>query len=70
VYIIRWAVNFCFDSYRFKNENSFPRIKLECHVVWGEHVACVEQMNAYKILVVKPEGKRLLGRPGHWILWK
>jgi hypothetical protein len=27
------------------------------------HVACIEEKrNAYKILVAKPEGKRLLGR--------
>jgi hypothetical protein len=31
---------------------------------WEGHVACMGEMrNAYKILVRKPEGKRLLGRP-------
>jgi hypothetical protein len=33
---------------------------------WAWHVAhMVEMRNAYKILVRKPEGKRLLGRPSH-----
>jgi len=31
---------------------------------WVGQVACMGEMrNAYKILVGKPEGKRLLGRP-------
>jgi hypothetical protein len=30
---------------------------------WAGHVAQMEKMNAYTILVGKPEGKRLLGRP-------
>jgi hypothetical protein len=31
---------------------------------WAGHVACTGEMrNAYKILVRKPEGKRMLGRP-------
>jgi hypothetical protein len=31
---------------------------------WAGHVARIgEKRNAYKILVVKPEGKRPLGRP-------
>jgi hypothetical protein len=31
---------------------------------WAVHVACMEEkMNAYRIWVGKPEGKRLLGRP-------
>jgi hypothetical protein len=30
---------------------------------WAGHVACIGEMrNAYKILVGRPEGKRLLGR--------
>jgi hypothetical protein len=33
---------------------------------WAEHVICVGQVrNAYKILVGKPEGKRLFGRSRH-----
>jgi hypothetical protein len=33
-------------------------------VRWTGHVARMEEkMNAYRILVRKPEGKRLLGRP-------
>jgi hypothetical protein len=36
---------------------------------WAGHVACIRALrNAYKILVRKPEGKRLLGRPRH--IWK
>jgi hypothetical protein len=35
-------------------------------IIWAGHVACMEEMrNAYKILVVNPEGKRPLGRPGN-----
>jgi hypothetical protein len=31
---------------------------------WTGHVACMEQMkNSYRILLRKPKGKRLLGRP-------
>jgi hypothetical protein len=30
---------------------------------WTGHVACMgEEMNVYKVLIGKPEGKRLLGR--------
>jgi hypothetical protein len=33
---------------------------------WSGHVACMgKERNAYRILVVKPEGKRPLGRPRH-----
>jgi hypothetical protein len=43
------------------------------------HVACMgEERKVYKVLVVKPEGNRPIGRPRHrrgrmgseWILWK
>jgi hypothetical protein len=36
---------------------------------WAEHVARIgEKRNAYRLLVRKPEGKRLLGRPKHrWV---
>jgi hypothetical protein len=38
-------------------------------MIWKGHVARMEEMrNAYRILVGKPEGKRLLGRP--WRRWK
>jgi hypothetical protein len=30
---------------------------------WEEHVARMKKMNVYRLLVRKPEGKRLLGRP-------
>jgi len=32
---------------------------------WVGHAARMVEMNAYSILVGKPEGKRPLGRPGH-----
>jgi hypothetical protein len=36
---------------------------------WAGHVALTADMrNEYKILIVKPEGKRQLGRPRH--IWK
>jgi hypothetical protein len=35
---------------------------------WAGHVARMEKRNAYRILVVKTEGKRPLGRPRlRWI---
>jgi hypothetical protein len=38
-------------------------------IKWAGHVARMgERRNAYKILVGKPEGRRLLGRPKHrWV---
>jgi hypothetical protein len=30
---------------------------------WAEHVARIENRNAYRLLVGNPEGKRPLGRP-------
>jgi hypothetical protein len=37
---------------------------------WTGHIAqIVEKMNAYRVLVGKPEGKGPLGRPGHnWLI--
>jgi hypothetical protein len=33
---------------------------------WEAHAARVEEMgNAYRVIVGKPEGRRLLGRPRH-----
>jgi hypothetical protein len=32
---------------------------------WEGYVACVGEINAYKMLVRKPERKRLNGRPSH-----
>jgi len=33
---------------------------------WAGHVACMEERKSiYRVLVVKPEGKRLFGRPSH-----
>jgi hypothetical protein len=30
-------------------------------IKWAEHVACMRKIrNAYRVLVIKPEGKRLL----------
>jgi hypothetical protein len=35
---------------------------------WAGHVAPMgAKRNAYRILVGKPEGKRLLGRPRRWV---
>jgi hypothetical protein len=31
---------------------------------WEEHVERLRNKNVYSVLVGKPEGKRLLGRPG------
>jgi hypothetical protein len=32
---------------------------------WAGYVACMEKINAYRVLVGKPEGKRQLGRSRH-----
>jgi hypothetical protein len=33
---------------------------------WVWHVACLEEeMNIFKVIVRKPDGKRLVGRPRH-----
>jgi hypothetical protein len=32
---------------------------------WGGHITNMGEMNVYKILVGKPEGKRTLRRPKH-----
>jgi hypothetical protein len=33
---------------------------------WADHVAYIwDRRGAYRVLVVKPEGNRLLGRPSH-----
>jgi hypothetical protein len=43
---------------------SIIRIIKSRRMRWAEHVARMgEKRNAYRILVGKPEGKRLLGRP-------
>jgi hypothetical protein len=46
-------------------------------VRWAEHVACIGEMNSYKILVRKPEGMSLLNDTGvngriilNWMLKK
>jgi hypothetical protein len=37
-------------------------------MIWAGHVARMEKMNAYRILVGKSEGKRPLGEPRHrWV---
>jgi hypothetical protein len=43
-----------------------PNIRVIKSKRWTGHVACMEYLrNAYKILVKKPEGKRLHRRPSH-----
>jgi hypothetical protein len=40
---------------------------IKCRRVrWAGHVAQMEKMNAYRLLVGKLEGKRPLGRPRRW----
>jgi hypothetical protein len=47
----------------YSSPNIIRIIKLR-RMRWAEHVACMgEKRNAYRILVGKPEGKRLLGIP-------
>jgi hypothetical protein len=41
----------------------YPHLKTR-RMAWAGHVARTkEDMNAYRLLVAKPEGKRPLGRP-------
>jgi hypothetical protein len=44
---------------------SIVRVIKSRRMRWAGHVACMGEMNAYKILVGKPEGRRPLGRPRH-----
>jgi hypothetical protein len=47
----------------YSSPNIIRRIKSR-RMRWAGHVACMgEEMKVYKVLVGKPEGKRLLGRP-------
>jgi hypothetical protein len=48
---------------------SIIRIMKSRRVRWAGHVArMMEKRNAYRFLVGKPEGKRLIGRPGRrWV---
>jgi hypothetical protein len=52
---------------------SITRIIKPRRMRWAGHVALIGKMNAYRILLGKPEGKRSLGRPRRtWddnILW-
>jgi hypothetical protein len=44
------------------------RIIKSTRMRWAGHAARMKKMNACRILVGKPEGKRLLGRPGcRWV---
>jgi hypothetical protein len=53
-------------SGRFQNLYSSPDIIGQIksrRTRWAGHVACMgEGRNMYRVLVVKPEGKRLIGR--------
>jgi hypothetical protein len=52
----------------YSSSNIIRIIKLR-RIRWTGHVARMgEKRNAYRLLVGKPEGKRLLGRPRHrWV---
>jgi hypothetical protein len=54
---------------RFRNlyaSLNISRVIISRRVKWARHVAHMGDMrNSYRILVIKPEGKRLLGRPRH-----
>jgi hypothetical protein len=48
------------------SSSSIIRIMKSKRVRWAGNLACMgKKRNAYRILVGKPEGKRLLGRPRH-----
>jgi hypothetical protein len=60
-----------------QNEEHHNLYSLPRRIRWAGHVACMGEINAYKILVGKPEGKRPLRRPSldgriilKWILGK
>jgi hypothetical protein len=49
---------------------SIIRIMKSRRMMWAGHVARMgEKINAYRLLVGKPEGKRPLGRPRHTRRW-
>jgi hypothetical protein len=51
--------------YTASEKQTCPAISYSRKMRWAGHVARMGEMrNAYKILLGKPEGKRLLGRPG------
>jgi hypothetical protein len=60
----------------FTSPNIIRQIRSR-RIRWAGHVACMgEERNVYSIMVGKPEGKRLLGRPrrrwedGSWGDWR
>jgi hypothetical protein len=49
----------------YSSPNVIRQIK-SGRMMWAGHVACVlEERKVHKVLVGKPEGKRVLGRPKH-----
>jgi len=46
------------------------RVIISRRIIWAGHVACMgEERGVYRVLVGKPEGRRLLGRPRHrWVV--
>jgi hypothetical protein len=44
---------------------SISRMITSRRMRWAAHVTQMEKRNAYRILVIKPDGKRPLGRPRH-----
>jgi hypothetical protein len=61
------------DLHNLYSSPNIIRIIKSRRMRWAGHEARVrEKRNAYRILVGKPEGKRLLGRPnvGGRVIWK
>jgi hypothetical protein len=52
------------NDFFFRSSSKLARIIKSRRMIWAGHVARMgEKRNAYRMLVVNPEGKRPLGRP-------
>jgi hypothetical protein len=58
----------CIISFTTLHFSTFIRVIKSRRIRWAGHVTCMAEINAYKILVEKLEGKRPLKRPRHG--WK